>query len=527
MLETKNEGGSSIKLPSVVALVTPPSVFLLDERVFVSLGILKIAAVLEEKGVRVEHLDLSGEQKFALAMRAFLERTTARFVGITVTTPQLPAVVRLIAVIREVRPQMKIILGGPHVTLTHAAKKREIKKGISSRAHEAFQRLESLVDIMVSGDGEKAIIRALQEEAPRFIDGDDPMGDYFLRNEDYEKTPFPARHLVDMKSYRYQIDGRNSTSLIAQLGCPFGCGFCGGRYSKSLRMIRTRSPDSILREIEFLYRTYGYTGFMFYDDELNVNKGLLDLLKSLSRLQEKLGVEFRFRGFIKSQLFTKEQAEALYTSGFRWILSGFESGSEKILKNMNKKATLSENTRAMEFAHDAGLKVKALMSVGHPGEDPKSVEETKQWLLKVRPEEFDCTIITTYPGTPYYDDAVPHRSMSGVWTYTCDEFGDLLHALDVDFQVVADYYKGDPHGGYQSFVFTEALSASEIVQARNEIEAQVRNKLNLPYPSARDALHFDHSMGQGAPLPSYLLQTSQPCGMVGNQLNNQGAQIEL
>jgi anaerobic magnesium-protoporphyrin IX monomethyl ester cyclase len=43
-----------------VCLIIPPSIFLLDERVFMTLGILKIAAVLERAGIEVEMLDLSG-----------------------------------------------------------------------------------------------------------------------------------------------------------------------------------------------------------------------------------------------------------------------------------------------------------------------------------------------------------------------------------------------------------------------------------------------------------------------------------
>jgi len=43
-----------------VGLIIPPSAFLLDERVFVSLGLLKIASVLERRGHAVQVLDLSG-----------------------------------------------------------------------------------------------------------------------------------------------------------------------------------------------------------------------------------------------------------------------------------------------------------------------------------------------------------------------------------------------------------------------------------------------------------------------------------
>ena len=47
-----------------VCLVTPPSAFLLDERVFVSLGILKVASSLEAQNYRVNFLDLSGVENF-------------------------------------------------------------------------------------------------------------------------------------------------------------------------------------------------------------------------------------------------------------------------------------------------------------------------------------------------------------------------------------------------------------------------------------------------------------------------------
>ena len=47
-----------------VCLITPPSAFLLDERVFVSLGILKVASSLEAQNYRVNFLDLSGVENF-------------------------------------------------------------------------------------------------------------------------------------------------------------------------------------------------------------------------------------------------------------------------------------------------------------------------------------------------------------------------------------------------------------------------------------------------------------------------------
>ena len=76
---------------SAVCLVIPPSVFLLDERVFVSLGILRVAAVLEQAGHQVEVLDLSGIENYLEAAADHAKASTAAVFGLTTTTPQLPA----------------------------------------------------------------------------------------------------------------------------------------------------------------------------------------------------------------------------------------------------------------------------------------------------------------------------------------------------------------------------------------------------------------------------------------------------
>ena len=489
-----------------VCLVIPPSAFLLDERVFMTLGILKVAARLEQAGHRVEMLDLSGVENYEDAVRSYLETHPDIFqIGITATTPQMPATMKIVKTIRMWKRWHRIILGGPHATLVHAAFKKEQKTiAQSGRATRAMNYLTGWFDCIVAGDGEEAIFNALRLDAPSIIDADTPGTNLFLTSARLAEMPFPARHLVDVDSYHYKIDGTKATSLIAQLGCPFECGFCGGRNSPSLRRLRMRDSSSVLAELEHLHRTYGFTGFMFYDDELNVNKKMVELMNGITDLQMKLGAEFRLRGFTKAELFTKEQAEAMYRAGFRWLLTGFESGSPRILRNINKKATRDDNTRCVELAHNAGLKVKALMSLGHPGESPETIADTERWLLEVRPEDFDVTVITTYPGSPYYDDAVWNPAMN-CWTYTYH--GDALHQLEVNYEEVAEYYKGDPNGGYQSFVFTDYISADELVKLRNGVENHVREELQIPFNPGEPAIRFEHSMGQG--LPANILRVTR------------------
>ena len=461
-----------------------------------SLGILRVAAVLEQNNIPVEMLDLSGIENFKEALCAHAKSSEAKVFCFTATTPQMPACYQLANALLDVRPDARLVLGGPHSTLTLAAAKKETHRMALGRAHRAMNKLKDVFDVVVSGDGEKAILEAIKEDAPNVIDADDPKSELFLTNQTLNDLPFPARHLVDVGSYHYKIDGEDATSLICQLGCPFQCGFCGGRNSPMLRRVRTRTTDNVIAELRHLYETYGVKGFMLYDDELNVNPKMVQMMDAITALQGELNVTFKLRGFIKSQLFTSEQGAAMYRAGFRWILTGFESGSPRILQNIQKRATREENTRCVDIARKNGLKVKALMSIGHPGESEETIADTKSWLLENKPDDFDVTIITPYPGSPYYDEAVPFGRN---WVYTYPATGDKLFMKEVDYFETADYYKGDPNGGYQSYVWTEALSPQTIVQERDRLERDVRQELGIPFNAGQTAVRFEHSMGQGLP----------------------------
>lgn len=472
-----------------------------------SLGILRICAVLEAANIPVELLDLSGIENFKEALEFHARQTTAKTFGFTATTPQMPQAAALADLLLEVRPDAKIILGGPHPTLTYAACKKEQSRGIEGRGTRAMEQLTDVFDVVVCGDGEEAIFEAIKDDAPPIIDADEPKSPLFLTNKRLNELPFPARHLVDVESYHYQVDGERAISMIAQLGCPFQCGFCGGRNSPMLRRVRTRSTANVLAEISHLYTQYGVKGFMLYDDELNVNPQMVELMNAIGDLQEGFGVRFNLRGFIKSQLFTPEQALAMRRAGFKWILTGFESGSPRILENINKRATAEENTRCVQIAHDHGLKVKALMSMGHPGESLETIADTKQWLTKnlKTTDDFDVTIITPYPGSPYYDDAVFQQD---AWVYTVPKTGDKLFAREVNYFETADYYKGDPNGGYQSYVWTETLTPEALVGERDRLERDVRGALGIPFNASKAAQKFEHSMGMSA-LPENILRVSQ------------------
>jgi anaerobic magnesium-protoporphyrin IX monomethyl ester cyclase len=487
-----------------VCLIVPPSLILSKERTLPHLGISSVAAVLKEKKIPVDHIDLSGVPKYLEAVSTYVQNSDVKTFGLTATSPQLPASVKIREVIKKHRPDAKVILGGPHPTLVSAARFREKKL---ARAGRHFKELTQLFDTIVAGDGELAILEALQNPQTRFINADDPHSPYWLKPEDLNIKVFPARDLLDLESYEYYIDGVRATTMIAQLGCPYPCGFCGGRYTSFLRKVRLRDTASVIAELRHIYQTYGIRGIMFYDDELNVNPKIIELMYAIARLGGELKIEWRLRGFIKSNLFTAEQARAMFEAGFREILIGFESASPRILKNINKKATLEQNSKCMEIAKNAGLRVKALMSIGHPGESEESIRETEEWVLANQPESLDVTRITVYPGTPYFDDAEPHPTIPKIWTYTIN--GDSLHAAEVDYLVDFMGYKGDRgvrEGLLKFSTFTNFLSSEELEKLIKGTEDRLREKLGQPYQVDVPGIEFEHSMGMG--LPDNILRSS-------------------
>ncbi len=109
-----------------IHLIIPPSPFLLDEKVFMSLGILKIAAVLESH-YDVNVIDLSGDKDYINTIKQYVNEDA--LFGITTTTPQLPNVVEINRVLKQYNK--RVILGGPHVTLINSAYKNEKNKNVT------------------------------------------------------------------------------------------------------------------------------------------------------------------------------------------------------------------------------------------------------------------------------------------------------------------------------------------------------------------------------------------------------------
>jgi len=433
-----------------ICLINPPSAFLTNERVFPTMGLLRLATFLKQKNYNVKIFDMLSTFKYNDISKYIIDNKID-IIGITAVSPQIPIVIEIAKFIKNTFSYIKLIIGGPHITMSYNSLKK------SNRIKQSFDYITNIFDTLVIGYGEYGIVDALKFDQ-KIINVEEK-----ITNQIYEALPIPDRSFIDINSYNYSIENQKATSLINQFGCPFKCNFCGGRNSQTYNKTLTRSSDSIIKELDYLIKCYGYTGFMFYDDEINLKKeAFKELLIKLIDYQQKNSIQLFFRGFSRSDLMSNEEAKLMYEAGFRWVLLGFESGSDRILKNMNKLTTVQKNTQAIEIVKNNNLKIKALMSIGHPGESYETIAESKKWLDQIKPDELDVTILTLYPGTEYFDNAYFDNNK---WVYKSKN-NDILYSDDISFLTDKTFYKSKEHEN-SCFISTEYLSSNEILKCQD------------------------------------------------------------
>ena len=335
------------------------------------LGLLYIAKILENDGGSVEILDFSAEpfeeQKLIDAAK------NADVVGMTVLSFSLVNSVEIVKVIKQVKPQIKVIIGGPHCTLFP-------KKSLE----------ETGADISVQGDGE-SIILDIKKAITGKIDFSEISGIYYRENdeikngpplkliEDIDSIPFPTRHLVNKynygKEYNPNIKKGEFTSIITSRGCPFNCKFCS-RNSISMKTFRRRSTKNILEEIKNLSKM-GYKYVSFADDSFIENK------KQAIELFEGIIKEQYDMNFIITAARVNSADEELFKkmkkAGVTHIQFGLESGNQDVLDFYNKKITLDKIRYAVNLGHKMGFFTIGSFILGAPFETKEHFEKTIQF----------------------------------------------------------------------------------------------------------------------------------------------------
>jgi len=258
------------------------------------------------------------------------------------------------------------------------------------------------------------------------------------------KYPIIDRTLVDIKSYKYFINGELATTLMTSQGCPYSCAFCSQVHKFSLR-----DSEDVINEIKYLHGL-GYRALMFFDDIFILKRKRAE---KIFRYMKELGIISRC--FVRAdtivkhgQHFVKMMAEC----GCVEVGMGIESGSDTILNNINKGESSDTIKTAIKMLKNERIRVKGFFIIGLPGENFGTIAETESFLLNTKLDDVDFTIFRPYPG-------------SAIW-----ENRNYYDVSWDDSPLSELFYKGKP-GEYHGCIETLGLKSNEIVEIRDKMEA--------------------------------------------------------
>lgn len=364
-----------------------------------SLGLLHLAAEVRQHGytpriIESDIFDLGIDE-----VVAEVEKDRPAYVGITLFTVGVWNGVLIAREIKKRLPGTVIIVGGPH---------------ISSMGKETMTRFREF-DYAVNGEGEKVLmdlLTALESKGdlmsvPGLIFRRGPFVNETSGravNRDLDELPMPAWDLLPDFPHAYvpaiyDYPRGPVATIAASRGCPFHCKFCD--TSTFGARVRYYSPKAVFEMMKHLKQTYGVRHIMFVDDLFVASRlRVAELCKLL--VESKLGMTWSCTSRVDT---IKPETLALMKQAGCWEISfGLETGSNELLKKMDKAAEVQKSEKALNWTAAAGIRSKGLFMLGYPGETPETIEQTKAFVRRVPMTIMNLTKFTPYPGSPIYRD---------------------------------------------------------------------------------------------------------------------------
>lgn len=372
------------------------------------LGIMSIAAVLEQHGIDVELIDCYGTQKTPDELVNEIIAKSPDVVGFSCTTSSFLEGNRISEQIKQRRPDMVTIVGGAHACT------------IGAPLLDSFPS----IDYLVIGEGEQTMLELVNsgfrnvETIPGVACRINGIGTLtaprdLIRNLD--ELPFPAYHLLPNFPRRYNLPlfsypTAPNTSIISSRGCPYSCSYCDRSVFSS--GFRFNSPEYIIEHMAMLNRDYGIRHVFFYDDLFTFDR---TRVARFCELKDQKGLRVTYNCIARLEHVDAELLALLKGSGCWQVNFGIESGDPEVLKQHRKFFGLDQVGVKLQMVKDAGMRVKGLFMVGLPGEDEAAIRRTIDYALSLPLDEINVTKFTPFPGAPIYKTIREHGEFQENW----------------------------------------------------------------------------------------------------------------
>jgi hopanoid biosynthesis associated radical SAM protein HpnJ len=337
------------------------------------------------------------------------------FVTLYTSTPGWKNDVRLAEMMKQAKPGLKIAFVGPPVTSQpdHALRASEaidfiVRKEIDYPLAEFAEGrpLEDILNVSYLKDG-RAIHNA--ERAPLHDLDSLPMATDIYRRD------------LDITKYNVPFLLNPYVSFYSSRGCPALCTFCLWPQTISGHAWRTRSNENVAAEYRRAWELWPNLEEIFFDDDTfawakNRTIALCEKLKPVKKTWS-----------CTSRVHTDyETLKAMKEAGCRLLIVGFESGDNRILKNIKKGATAEQGREFMKNCKKLGIAVHGDFIIGLPGETQESIARTVKYAEEIDCETIQVSIAHSYPGTEF-DDFVKKNN----YLLNEDMTDDMGHQLPV------------------------------------------------------------------------------------------------
>jgi anaerobic magnesium-protoporphyrin IX monomethyl ester cyclase len=323
-------------------------------------------------------------------------------IGLTCWTLERETIWALCRSLKEELPGAFLVVGGPHATFYpgHIFKLTHASAVVIGEGEETFREL-----LAALSKGEDPLkVKGMFIRSPGggavFSGPREPVENLDL----IEKPFYPGFKSFSFKNYcGFPSLPRPTAPIISSRGCVFDCTYCGSVKFWGNRW-RYRSADNIIDEMGWLIGKMGAKSVFFFDDNFLVNKDrVIDLCEKIIKKEWK--IKWSCCSHVK--MINDDVLKMMKKSGCVSIDFGVESGSDMILKNINKKQTRLDIEKAFALVHKNGIKPRAYLMVGNKGENEATIDETIDMIGNIRPwSSIGGSLVFLLPGTAIYNEAV-------------------------------------------------------------------------------------------------------------------------